>query len=125
LDPTYFGPTELDVYVWWWKSYFYLRYKKDVALQGVTKMFNHLSVVDISGPLFLPLVHSKLSTSTLVVNNSEDHHFLHKPILMSLLNYDHEAMLQILRTYDMQQISQECGREFGDSVTFNGFTQHG
>ena len=74
VDPTYIGPTKQDVSVWWWKSYFYLGYRKDMALQSMTTMFNHLSVVDISEPL-LPVVHSTLPTLTLVVNK-EDHHFL-------------------------------------------------
>jgi hypothetical protein len=73
VNPTHVEPAELDISVWWRKSYFYLGYRKDMALQGMTTIFNHLSVVGISGPL-LPVVHSTVPTSTSVVNK-EDHQF--------------------------------------------------
>jgi hypothetical protein len=52
-----------------------------------------------------------------------DNMFIQKSILQSILNYDHDTIICILTAHGIKRISLGAGREFGDSATFNGYSQ--
>jgi len=60
--PSYTGPTQFDVSVLWWKSYFHLAYRKDgIVSETINHLFEYLSVKDVTGPVMPTPFNPKLS----------------------------------------------------------------
>jgi hypothetical protein len=79
--------------------------------QSIIAILNHLSLVDITGPL-IPLIPNDMgacASEGKVIDNA----FQKKKIFIT----------QILRAHGIKHISLEAGREFGDSATFNSYLQ--
>ncbi len=88
--------------------------------QGSTAILKHLSVVDITGPL-LPHGLSDMCPCNSEEGKVMDDAFQHKPILHSILNYDHDTMTHILRAHGVKHMTLDAGREFGSSIEIENF----
>jgi len=100
---------------------FLSRLSKEMEHQGITTILKQLSVVDITGPL-IPHGLSDMCACASDEGKLMNDAFLHKPILHSILNYDHDTMTRILRAHGVKRMTLDAEREFGDSATFNGYS---
>jgi len=121
--PLYTGPTQFDVSVVWWKSYFHLAYRKDgVVPESINHLFEYLSVKDVTGPVMPTSFNPSIKSEKL--SESVDALFSCNCVVDSLSNYVSKIVNDTLQKWGVTQRANIAGRLFGDSALFNGMAQN-
>jgi hypothetical protein len=121
--PMYPGPTQFDVSVLWWKSYFHLAYRKDsVVPETLQSLFQYLSMKDIRGPMMPSSFNPSIEAGKM--SESVNALFCNSCVVDSLRNYNSKVVKDTLQKWGVSQKTSIVGRLFGDYAEFNGMTQN-
>jgi hypothetical protein len=119
----YTGPTQFDVSVVWWKSYFHLACRKDgVVPESINHLFEYLSVKGVTGPVMPTSFNPSIKSEKL--SESVDALFSCNCVVDSLSNYVSKIVNDTLQKWGVTQRANIAGRLFGDSALFNGMAQN-